>query len=110
VNTVIVLAVGLLTVLALAALLGQRKAVSRTSAEVATTIERFIGGTCGSRDWDNFICGSRIADRRLEEVRNRCASLPALYPPTERGHYCSAEGLAELRKMAGQLRGGASEA
>ena len=73
-------------------------AARRTCTEVAEIIERFVEGTCGPWDWDDFI-SFPLDDPALEAVRRECADLPDRYPPTKRGWYCNDEGLDELRRL-----------
>jgi len=61
----------------------------KTNPEVADVLENFLSGRRGKWDWSNFI-SFPIADSYLEGVL--CASLPDLYPPTIKGHYCSDDG------------------
>lgn len=82
-------------------------AIKRTREEVTCIIEQFLDGTGGKWDWDNF-CSTEIADDELDRIRNLCAGASETYPPTEKGHYCSAEGLGHLRNIANQLRSGSS--
>jgi len=77
--------------------------IQRTNSEVATIIEQFLKGTGGAWDWDNF-CSNLIADPDLDHIRALCDSARFTYPPTEKGHYCSAEGRAFLRGLVEKLR------
>lgn len=76
----------------------------RSPSEVAGIIESFMDGSCGDRDWDDFICGGPIENAELEAIRLRCGSLPEEFPPTDAGNYCAAEGLEVLRGFAALLR------
>ena len=78
-------------------------AKKRTREEVALIIERFLAGTGGGWDWDNF-CSIEIVDPELDHIRLLCAGAPETYPPTEKGHYCNAQGLDYLRGIADELR------
>lgn len=80
-------------------------AVRLTHEEVAETIEKFLDGTGGSWDWDDFT-SVRILDPTLDAVRLRCVSLPERFPPIERGHYCGPEGVRELEQLIVELRKG----
>jgi len=73
-----------------------------TRDEVAICIRRFLDGTGGNWDWDDFI-SIKLDDPRLDRVRRTCGELPDRYPPTVRGHYCSDEGLGVLRDLLKQL-------
>jgi hypothetical protein len=70
--------------------------------EIAAVIRRFLDGSAGRWEWDD-LTSLRLSDPELEGVRLRAAAIADLYPPTEAGHYCSAEGMAELRKLAAHL-------
>jgi hypothetical protein len=70
--------------------------------EVITFIRDFIEGSGGDRDWDDFT-SIPIDDPALDLVRRECASLPDRFPPTRPGHYCSEQGLDELRRLADGL-------
>ena len=100
-------ALPLLTVAALIAKLFDllfSKPVVRSSAEVAGVLEAFIDESGEPYDWDDFVCGGRIADPGLEAIRARCASLPEEFPPTISGHYCSDVGVEVIRGFAAHLR------
>ena len=77
--------------------------VQRTKLEVASIIERFLNGTGGEWDWDDF-CSHKITDEELDSVRLRCSKLSAIYPPREKGHYCSEAGFEIMRAMVTELR------
>ena len=79
------------------------KPVRRTRAEVASTIRAFVDGTGGPYDWDDFICGGRIEDPTLENIRARCAALPQEFPPLQSAEYCSREGVELMRSFVAQL-------
>jgi len=79
------------------------KSIERSRAEIADTIERFLDGTCGMWDWDNFCCVP-ISDPQLDSIRARCIALPQDYPPVEKGHYCSEAGIEVLRQIIFELR------
>ncbi len=87
-----------------AAILAKKRApVAVTHEEVATTIERFLDGTCGDHDWDDFLHFS-IADPYLELVRKKCDSVFLEYPATQKGHYCSDKGTEVLRQLVVEVR------
>src|SRR5436309_15181329 len=50
------------------------KSIGRSRAEVADTIERFVDGSCGRWDWDDFCCVP-IIDPQLDSIRARCTAL-----------------------------------
>ena len=78
----------------------------RTRDEVARYIEDFLNGTGKAYDWDDFT-SARIKDPELEAIRQRCLSVDRRFPPEQAGHYCNAEGLAEIRAILTRLRGAA---
>ena len=77
--------------------------VRRTNLEVASIIERFLNGTGGEWDWDDF-CSHKITDQELDSVRLRCSNLSATHPPEEKEHYCSEAGFKIMRAMVTELR------
>jgi hypothetical protein len=77
--------------------------VQRTRLEVAEIIERFLDGTGGCWDWDDF-CSHKITDPELESVRDRCSRLDIFYPPVEKGHYCGEAGFEIMRQLVVKLR------
>ena len=79
------------------------RGTSMTPEEVARCIKDFLDGSGGEWDWDDFV-SVPLDDVSLEAIRSRCAALPDRHPPTEAGHYCSAAGLAELRRLLASLR------
>jgi hypothetical protein len=79
--------------------------ITRTPEEIATIIDRFLDGTGGNWDWDD-LCSIKIEDPDLDHVRVLCSSACSVYPPTEKGHYCSPQGREYLRELARRLREG----
>jgi hypothetical protein len=77
--------------------------VQRTKTEVAGIIERFLDGTGGKWDWDDF-CYFSIGDSYLDSVRIQCSELSLTCPPTEKGHYCSQAGFEIMRELVSKLR------
>ncbi|HET6431267.1 hypothetical protein [Dyella sp.] len=75
----------------------------RAPGDVASTIRAFVEGTGSHREWDDFICGGRIADPALEKIRARCAALPREFPPQQSGEYCGSEGVELMRSFVAQL-------
>jgi hypothetical protein len=75
----------------------------RSRGEVADIIERFVNGTGGKWDWDDFISWP-IADPQLDAIRARCAGLSQEFQTTQKGHYCSEAGVEVLRQMVKELR------
>jgi hypothetical protein len=76
--------------------------IQRTSNEVAAIIGRFLDGTIGKYDWDDFT-SIQIRDPALDDVRRTCRELWLHYPPIQQGHYCSEEGLEILRALIHKL-------
>jgi len=70
------------------------------SAEI---IETFLEGRSGKWDWDDFT-SIKKKDAYLESVRLRCISIHDDFPPKERSHYCSPEGMIVLRTLAREVR------
>jgi hypothetical protein len=79
--------------------------IKRTAEEISKTIDDFLDGTGGEWDWDD-LCSIAIEAPELDHVRVLCSSTCFIYPPTEKGHYCSPEGRAYLRELARKLRDG----
>jgi hypothetical protein len=75
--------------------------VHRTSQEVAEIIERFLDGTGGRWDWDDF-CSLRIDDPALDAVRIRCVDLHDEDP--DPFQYCGPSGTETLRGLVSSLR------
>ncbi len=74
-----------------------------TREEVADLIDRFLDGTCGPYDWDDFT-SVRLGDPELEVARQACVEVNWKYPSGRSTGYRSAEGRAELRSIAAELR------
>jgi hypothetical protein len=73
-----------------------------TSTEVAAIIRRFLDGTGGKWEWDDFTSIS-ILDPVLDGVRRTCAELPDRYPPVRAGHHCGDEGFQILHALVRDL-------
>jgi hypothetical protein len=71
--------------------------------EVAIAIEGFVEGRGGDHDWDDFLHW-KIADPFLESVRKKCEEVTDKYPATQKGHYCSEEGVQILRALSKDVR------
>ena len=82
--------------------------VTRTKQEVADIIERFVDGTGGKWDWDDF-CSHRIADPDLDLIRVKCSGLGSTHPPTMKGHFCNENGIRLMREMIQSLRSSGKE-
>jgi hypothetical protein len=75
-----------------------------TREDAAVYIENFLAGLGRPWDWDDFT-SIEPSDRELNEIRRVCADLHELYPPTQAGEYCNADGLAVLKRIVRYLRG-----
>lgn len=73
-----------------------------SSKEVREVIKKFLNGTGGKWDWDDFL-SDQFDDPVLERVRLLAVELPDRFPPDNRRHYASQEGLQILREIADQL-------
>jgi hypothetical protein len=76
--------------------------IQRTSNEVVAIIGRFLDGTGGKYDWDDFT-SIPIREPVLDGVRRTCRELWLHHPPIQNGHYCSEEGLEILRALVRDL-------
>lgn len=74
-----------------------------TENEVAETIEKFVHGTCGPWDWDDFI-SVRYKKGNVEAARVECLKVAKDFPGGAT-HWCSDEGLSRLLAIAASLRG-----
>jgi|HubBroStandDraft_5_1064220.scaffolds.fasta_scaffold1217808_2 hypothetical protein len=73
-------------------------------SEVADIIQRFVNGTGGPLEWDGYTMGIKFEDPFLRSIQDRCRALWIEFPPTEKGQYTSAEGLAVLKELIKELR------
>ena len=71
--------------------------------EVAEMIERFVEGTGGAYDWDDFI-SVRIADPYLSAVQEVCSQTHAAFPPPGNRGWSDEKGIAVLRQLAADVR------
>jgi hypothetical protein len=76
-------------------------AVHRSRQEVAEIIEKFLDGTGGRWDWDDF-CSVPIDDSALDVVRLRCVNIRDENPDPYQ--YCGPAGLETLRGLVTSLR------
>lgn len=74
-----------------------------TAAMVAEEISKFLDGRDGPYEWDDF-CTLRIADQRLDVIRQRCRDLPVEFPAEISGQYCGPEGYLVLQTFLEELR------
>ena len=82
--------------------------IRSTPTDVVVLIERFLDGSVGPYDWDDFE-SVPITDPILEAIRRRCAEIPVQFPSSDRHKFASPEGLAALRQIANELRRSAPE-
>jgi hypothetical protein len=71
--------------------------------EVIREIQKFLNGTGGAYDWDDFLTFP-IYDQRLDAIRIECAELRDKFPPGSCRQYCGDEGLTRLQEIVEQLR------
>src|SRR5262245_37633490 len=74
-----------------------------TKEEIASIIERCVGGVSGPGEWDDFI-SSGMPNPSLEKIQSICATIDLLYPPSNRRALTSKEGEAFLLRVASALR------
>jgi hypothetical protein len=74
-----------------------------TKIQIVALIDSFLDGTCGERDWDDFI-SVKLKDPELENVRERCAAVADVYPAASADAYCSEDGVNLLRAIADEVR------
>jgi hypothetical protein len=79
------------------------KPVIRTREEVARILEDFVSSRGNDWAWDDFLSFA-IEDEELESIRGRCNKLDSEFPATEKGHFCSPDGLEIIRGYVRQLR------
>jgi hypothetical protein len=104
-NPIYAFTFGFLTaaVLALIWLIAGRRGTTRTVSEVREYLEQFLSGEGSPYDWDDFLSIS-IKDPYLESIKRRAHGLQGRFPPTEPGHWCSAEGEEILRGLIAELK------
>ena len=74
-----------------------------TRQDAATLIDRFLQGSVGPNDWDDFI-STRHRDPIVERASRMCTALARLCPAETKGHYCNASGFELLQTLAIGLR------
>jgi hypothetical protein len=72
--------------------------------EVAQTLEDFLHGTGGPRDWDHFISHEKVADERLKHIQWHVNLLSEEFPPKKPGEYCNEQGREVIRRYIAELR------
>lgn len=70
--------------------------------QISSIIRRFLSGDVAPYEWDDFISIPQ-AEKELEQIRISCLDIPEDYPPIDRTHYCSLEGLQKLESLAESL-------
>lgn len=70
---------------------------------MADLIVGFIDGTCGPYDWD-WVMTVPKKSQEAERVSSLCASLDALHPPKQKGHFTDETGVAVLCELLRLLR------
>jgi hypothetical protein len=74
-----------------------------TPIEAANVIEAFLAGTGGEWDWDDFM-HVKIADPRVDVIRQICSDLHGIYPGQRVGEYCDPKGEVIMRALVKELR------
>jgi hypothetical protein len=74
-----------------------------TPNQAADLIDRFVAGSTGPWDWDDFVSAPH-SNPRIQAAAKRCARVPAQFPPTSPRSCTSDAGAAELRRIAAKLR------
>jgi hypothetical protein len=95
-----------------AAVFWRRKPTTKPTYEelrayVVKSIRDFLDGTGGKWDWDDFI-SIPTCYPDLEAVQEFCVNIAREHPP-EKGGWCSAEGIGELRRKIDELERSDSE-
>ena len=68
--------------------------------DVRDLLRRFISGTSGEWDWDDFISTPIKDDPYLDGIRLVCRELPSRFPPEpDSNFYCSDEGWERLKTL-----------
>ena len=71
--------------------------------DAANLIERFVAGTCGPYDWDDFLNGS-MNDSALQQIHEECEQVAIDFPASSDSEWCSPEGGHALTAIAVRLR------
>ncbi len=71
--------------------------------EAADLIERFVAGTCGPYEWDDFLNGSR-KDSEIQKIRGECEQVEIGFSARSNSEWCSQEGGHALLGIAIRLR------
>jgi hypothetical protein len=73
-------------------------------AEVADLLEKFLDGTGGRWDYDDFTQGMKFQDPLIQEIQSESADISKNYPPEKRTGFSNEEGLKVLRGFVDRLR------
>ena len=73
-------------------------------AEVAQILEDFLTGRGTDWAWDDFVSAGQFTDKRLENIRQRCAGLWREFPPSHSSEYCSEQGRAVIWNYIRELK------
>lgn len=71
--------------------------------EIIKIIDGFIDESGGRYDWDWMMTGPKES-KEGELISCFCSSLDSVYPPTEKGHFCSPEGIQKLSELVNLIR------
>ena len=71
--------------------------------EITKIIEEFIEERGGRYDWYWMITGKK-ENKEGELIGCFCSSLDSVYPPSEKGHFCSPEGIQKLSDLLNLIR------
>jgi hypothetical protein len=75
-----------------------------SNEEVAQILEGFLEGTGSRWAWDDYTLGMSFEDKRLEEIRLRCAGLSQEFPPNNPNEFCNEEGRKIIGDYIRELR------
>jgi len=74
-----------------------------TKEEIANLIDRHLQGLDGTYEWDDFE-SIPFKDAELEAIRRECLEIERQYPPANPYASFSHAQVAELRRVAAELR------
>ena len=69
-----------------------------SASEVVSYIRNFIETKGKPSDWDDFT-SIPITSSILDKVRVECVTLPEVFPPKVKGHYCNEMGVERLKEL-----------
>ena len=70
--------------------------------EIIEILDDFTNDKGGRWDWDNFI-SIRLRNVEAEEVRIEVLKIEEEFPPSQKGQWCSQEGVEKLKNLAARL-------